>query len=127
MEVKRKRIMKTFESILDLIGKTPLIRLRTGFPEDGPKVYIKLEYFNPSGSIKDRMTYYILNKAMKAGTLKKGDTVIDNTSGNTGSSLAMVASVFGLHVHITFCVCDGVRSGDAGLAHCLRLCLMQTM
>ncbi|MCK4573263.1 MAG: cysteine synthase family protein [candidate division Zixibacteria bacterium] len=88
--------MKTYDSILDLVGRTPLLRLRTGIPPDGPKAFVKLEFLNPTGSIKDRMCHHIIMKAMKSAELKPGDTVIDNTSGNTGSALAMVASVMGL-------------------------------
>ncbi len=93
--------MKTCESILDLVGHTPLVRLRTGVPEKGPQAYVKLEFMNPTGSVKDRMAAYILNKAMADGRLKRGDTVIDNSSGNTGSSLAMIASVLGLKSIVT--------------------------
>ena len=93
--------MNTFEDILELIGNTPLVRLRTGIPEGGPKAYAKLEFFNPTGSVKDRMTAYILKKAISEGRLKPGDTVVDNSSGNTGSSLAMTASVLGLESIIT--------------------------
>ena len=93
--------MKAYESILELIGKTPLVRLRTGMPSDGPRCYVKLEFLNPTGSLKDRITYYILKKALDDGQLKPGDTVIDNTSGNTGSALAMVASVLGLKSIVT--------------------------
>lgn len=93
--------MNKNESILDLIGNTPLIRINTGIPENGCRAYAKLEFFNPTGSIKDRMVYYIINKAMKNGSLKRGDTVIDNTSGNTGSSIAMVCSVMGLKSIVT--------------------------
>jgi len=88
--------MQLYENITELIGHTPLVRLRTGIPEKGPRAYVKLEFFNPTGSLKDRMTYYIIKKAIDEGHLKPGDTVIDNTSGNTGSALAMVATVFGL-------------------------------
>jgi len=88
--------MRLYENITELIGHTPMVRLRTGIPANGPAAYVKLEFFNPTGSLKDRMTYYIITKAMKEGRLKPGDTVIDNTSGNTGSALAMVASIFGL-------------------------------
>ncbi|MEW6049741.1 MAG: cysteine synthase family protein [Candidatus Zixiibacteriota bacterium] len=88
--------MRAYESILDLIGRTPLLRLQTGIPVPGPQAYVKLEFFNPTGSIKDRMTLHIIRKAMSEGRLRPGDTVIDNTSGNTGSALAMVASVLGL-------------------------------
>ncbi len=93
--------MRVHESILELIGHTPLLRLKTGMPPDGPAAYVKLEFYNPTGSLKDRITYYILKKAMDEGRLKPGDTVIDNTSGNTGSALAMVASVMGLKSIVT--------------------------
>ncbi|MDD3732736.1 MAG: cysteine synthase family protein, partial [candidate division Zixibacteria bacterium] len=88
--------MRLFENITQLIGHTPLVRLRTGIPPNGPRAYVKLEFFNPTGSLKDRMTLHIIKKAFREGRLKPGDTVIDNTSGNTGSALAMVATLFGL-------------------------------
>ena len=93
--------MRTYDNILELIGNTPLLRLRTGIPENGCQAYVKLEFHNPTGSIKDRMVYYVIKQALDNGTLKKGDTVIDNTSGNTGSSIAMICSVFGLKSIIT--------------------------
>lgn len=88
--------MRVYNHISELIGQTPMIRLKTGLPADGPEVFVKLEYYNPTGSLKDRMTYHIIKQAMDDGRLAAGDTVIDNTSGNTGSSLAMVASIMGL-------------------------------
>ncbi len=88
--------MHLVESILDLVGNTPLVRLRAGVPVPGPKAYLKLEFVNPTGSVKDRMAIHIIQKALRSGRLKEGDTVIDNTSGNTGASVAMVASVLGL-------------------------------
>ncbi|MBU0984949.1 MAG: cysteine synthase family protein [candidate division Zixibacteria bacterium] len=93
--------MKLYENITDLVGHTPLVRLRTGIPENGPRAYVKLEYVNPSGSLKDRMVLHIIRKAVSEGRLKPGDTVIDNTSGNTGSSMGMVASQFGLRAIVT--------------------------
>jgi len=93
--------MQVYDNILDLIGKTPLVRLRTGIPPGGPQAYVKLEFVNPTGSIKDRMTLHILRKAMSDGRLKPGDTVIDNTSGNTGSALAIVAKALGLKAVLT--------------------------
>ncbi len=99
MESKNKDVM--YESILDLIGNTPLVRIKGGLEETGPKAYAKLEFLNPTGSIKDRMAYYIISKAIKEGKLAPGDTVIDNTSGNTGSSLGMVAALFGLKAIVT--------------------------
>ncbi len=90
-----------YENILELIGRTPLVRLRTGIPENGPKCYVKLEFINPTGSVKDRMAYHVMSKAIKSGILKPGDTVIDNTSGNTGSAMAMVATIYGLKAIVT--------------------------
>ncbi len=93
--------MKAYDSILDLVGHTPLVRLRTGVSEKGPKAFVKLEFMNPTGSVKDRMAAYILKKAMAEGRLKQGDTVIDNSSGNTGSAMAMIASVLGIKSIVT--------------------------
>ncbi len=93
--------MRVYESILELTGKTPLVRLRTGIPDGGPEAYVKLEFFNPTGSLKDRMVYHIIKKAMAEGRLKRGGTVVDNTSVNTGVALAMVASQFGLKAILT--------------------------
>lgn len=93
--------MRVHESIIELIGNTPMLRLRTGIPEQSCQAFVKLEFFNPTGSIKDRMAFYIIGKAVKEGKLKKGDIVIDNTSGNTGSSMAMACSHFGLKAVVT--------------------------
>lgn len=93
--------MQVHENILELVGRTPLVRLKTGIPPNGPKAYVKLEFFNPTGSLKDRMTFYMIQKAMAEGRLRPGDTIVDNTSGNTGSALAMVASVLGLKAILT--------------------------
>jgi cystathionine beta-synthase len=90
-----------YESILDLVGNTPLVRLRTGIREDGPAAYVKLEFMNPTGSVKDRMALHIIRRAVEKGLLKPGDRVIDNTSGNTGASMAMVARVMNLHPVVT--------------------------
>ena len=94
-------MMKTYDNILELVGRTPLVRLRTGIPENGPEVYAKLDFLNPTGSVKDRMALHIIRKAMDEGRLKPGDTVVDNTSGNTGASMAMVCQVLGLKAVVT--------------------------
>jgi cystathionine beta-synthase len=73
-----------------------MVRLRTGIPEPGPKAYVKLEFMNPSGSVKDRMVAHIVQKAFREGRLKPGDTIVDNTSGNTGVAMGMVAALAGL-------------------------------
>ena len=88
--------MHAFDKVTDLIGHTPLVRLRTGIPDPGPKAFVKLEFLNPSGSVKDRMVMHVVRKAMSEGKLKPGDTIIDNSSGNTGVAMGMVASVLGL-------------------------------
>lgn len=84
--------MDYYKNNLDLIGNTPLLQIAG----PAPTIMAKLEYLNPGGSIKDRIAKYVIEKAFKEGTLKKGDTIIDNTSGNTGIGIAMVAAAYGL-------------------------------
>jgi len=83
------------ENILQAIGRTPLIRLSKLAPLDGPKILVKPEFLNPGGSVKDRMAIYIIEKAEKEGLLKPGGTIVENTSGNTGVGVAMVAAIKG--------------------------------
>ncbi|MEK4429254.1 cysteine synthase A [Paenibacillus sp. FSL M7-0802] len=86
---------KVVHSITDLIGDTPCVRLqRLTRPQDA-EVYVKLEYFNPSGSVKDRAAGNLIAEAEKAGRLKPGGTIIEPTSGNTGIGLAMNAAARG--------------------------------
>jgi cystathionine beta-synthase len=87
--------MKYINNILEAIGNTPLVRLNKLAPRDGAKVLIKPEYLNPAGSIKDRMALYIIEQAEKEGLLKPGGTIVENTSGNTGAGVAMIAAVKG--------------------------------
>ena len=86
--------MPRFNNILDTIGNTPLVRLDS-FSTNGVNIYGKVESFNPSGSIKDRMALYIIEKAEREGKLKPGGLIVENTSGNTGMGVAMVAAVKG--------------------------------
>lgn len=86
---------------LDLIGNTPLVRISDTPGRPGPLILAKLEYFNPGGSVKDRMAKYVIEKALREGRLKPGDTIIDNTSGNAGISMAMVAAAYGLKAILT--------------------------
>jgi cystathionine beta-synthase len=87
--------MKAFHDILETIGETPLVRLHKVVPAGGAEVYAKLEFMNPGSAIKDRMALHIINKAEKAGLLRPGGTIVENTSGNTGFGVAMVAAVRG--------------------------------
>jgi cystathionine beta-synthase len=87
--------MSIHETVLSAIGHTPLVKLqKLAGPEDAA-VLVKLEYLNPGGSIKDRMAVHILDKAEKAGLLRAGGTIVENTSGNTGVAVAMYAAVRG--------------------------------
>lgn len=86
---------KVVNSVTDLIGSTPLVRLNRIVPEDSAEIYVKLEYQNPGSSVKDRIAISIIEEAEKAGKLKEGGTIIEATSGNTGIGLAMVAAAKG--------------------------------
>ncbi len=95
--------MEYVESLLDLIGDTPLVRLRRtlDLPEDaserGPLVLAKVEYLNPGGSVKDRIASRMIDAAEASGELQPGGTIVEPTSGNTGVGLAMVAQARGYH------------------------------
>ncbi|KWW12434.1 MULTISPECIES: cysteine synthase A [Peribacillus] len=82
-------------SVIDLIGQTPIVKLNKLQPENSADIYLKLEYFNPGSSVKDRIALAMIEAAEKNGTLKPGDTIIEPTSGNTGIGLAMVAAAKG--------------------------------
>jgi cysteine synthase B len=83
------------ESILDTIGNTPVVRLNHLSPKPGVNVYAKLEGFNPTGSVKDRIALFMINAAEASGDLTPDRTVLEPTSGNTGISLAMVCRARG--------------------------------
>jgi len=87
--------MKFNPDVLSVIGNTPLIQLKKVMPENSARVFAKAEFLNPSGSVKDRMALYIIEKAEKDGLLKPGGTIVENTSGNTGAAVAMVAALKG--------------------------------
>ncbi|ADQ15139.1 cysteine synthase A [Halanaerobium hydrogeniformans] len=87
--------MRKVNNITQLIGRTPIVKLRNLVEKDSADVYLKLEYFNPGGSIKDRPAFNMIKTAQKNGRLKKGGTIIEATSGNTGIGLAMVAAAEG--------------------------------
>jgi cysteine synthase A len=84
------------ESVIDLIGNTPLIRLRRASEATGCTILGKCEFLNPGQSVKDRAALYIIRDAMERGALKPGGVVVDGTAGNTGIGLAMVANALGM-------------------------------
>ena len=90
-----------YNSINELIGNTPIVKLNRVVPEGAADVYVKLEFFNPAGSIKDRIALAMIEKAEADGLLKAGNTIVEPTSGNTGIGLAAVAAAKGYHLVIT--------------------------
>ena len=89
------------ETVLDLIGATPMVRLRRVAPSDGAEIVAKLESLNPGGSVKDRIARAMIEEAECSGALKAGDTIVEPTSGNTGVGLALVAAVKGYRLVLT--------------------------
>src|SRR5215207_3375638 len=88
--------MQYVDSLLDLIGHTPLLRLKRSLDGlDGPVVLAKIEYLNPGGSVKDRIATRMIEAAEASGELQPGGTIVEPTSGNTGVGLAMVAQAKG--------------------------------
>ncbi len=92
--------MARFQSILGTVGHTPVVRINRLAPE-GVNLYVKVEAFNPLGSVKDRLALGVIEAAEKAGELKPGQTVIEATSGNTGIGLAMVCAAKGYPLVLT--------------------------
>ncbi|MGH9703184.1 MAG: PLP-dependent cysteine synthase family protein, partial [Candidatus Acidiferrales bacterium] len=88
-------------NILEAVGKTPIIRLNRMTKDIAAEVYVKADYLNPGGSVKDRIGLTMIDDAEKKGLLKPGGTIIEGTSGNTGMGLAQVAAVRGYKVVFT--------------------------
>ena len=91
---------RLYESVVDTIGDTPCIRVNNLAPEH-VRVYVKAEFFNPAGSVKDRLAISIIEEAERRGDLKPGQTVVEATSGNTGIGLAMVCAAKGYPLVVT--------------------------
>ncbi|MCB4806668.1 cysteine synthase CysM [Tamlana sp. 62-3] len=85
-----------FKTILDQIGNTPLVEATHLVKKEGVRLLLKLEGNNPGGSVKDRAAYNMISEALKRGDIKKGDTLVESTSGNTGIALAFIAQLLGL-------------------------------
>ncbi len=84
------------KKITELIGNTPLVEIQSIFQKDRVKIYGKLEGNNPGGSVKDRAAFGMITGALERGEIKRGDRLVEATSGNTGIALAMIAQIFGL-------------------------------
>ena len=91
---------RLYDSVLDTIGNTPAIRVNN-IDTHGATIYVKAEFFNPAGSVKDRLAVNIIEAAERAGSLKPGQTVVEATSGNTGIGLAMVCAQKGYPLVVT--------------------------
>lgn len=90
-----------YDNILQTIGNTPTVKLNNMAEENSADIYIKLEMFNPGGSVKDRIGYRMIEEAEQKGLIKPGDTIIEPTSGNTGIGLAITAAAKGYNLILT--------------------------
>ncbi|PLR78918.1 cysteine synthase A [Bacillus sp. V3-13] len=88
-------MVRVANSIAELVGQTPIVKLNRLVEENSAEVYVKLEYMNPGSSVKDRIALAMIEAAEEKGVLKPGDTIIEPTSGNTGIGLAMIAAAKG--------------------------------
>src|SRR3954447_3900002 len=97
--------LRVMSSILDAIGNTPLVRLRSLLPANGVELWVKLEHLNPSGSMKDRMALAMIEGAERDGLLAPGSTVVEYTGGSTGPALALVCRAKGYRALIVMADC----------------------
>jgi cysteine synthase A len=91
---------RLYDDVMDTIGNTPCIRINALAPK-GVRIYVKAEFFNPAGSVKDRLAVSIIEEAERSGALRPGQTVVEATSGNTGIGLAMVCAAKGYPLVVT--------------------------
>ena len=86
------------QRIIDIVGKTPLVKITNIFQKEGVNLLVKLEGNNPGGSVKDRAAYNMIAEAIKRKNIRKGDYLVEATSGNTGIALALMAKVLGVNM-----------------------------
>jgi cysteine synthase B len=99
---EESRALKSVDSVLELVGNTPLLqisRIAHGLPP-GVRIFAKLEGFNPGGSVKDRAALKMIQEGIRSGKLREGKTIIDSTSGNTGIALALIGRILGYPVEL---------------------------
>lgn len=101
MMVDQNSSPKSMSSILQAVGNTPLVKLEKIVPNKHVTILVKCEFANPSGSVKDRIVDYIISDAEQKGLLKPGGTIVENTSGNTGAAIALLAAVKGYRAILT--------------------------
>jgi len=100
-DIKFWEVFMIFNNVTELIGNTPLVRLNNLVSDDSAEVVLKLESFNPGGSVKDRIAFNMIDEAEKAGKIKPGGVLVEPTSGNTGIGIAMVGAAKGYTVVLT--------------------------
>jgi len=126
-EMQTVRYLKTGKQrlpyLLETIGNTPLVELRKIKPKPGVRVLVKLEGYNPGGSVKDRPALWMIERAEKDGRLKPGKIILEPTSGNTGIGLAMVAACKGYRVKLTLPECVSMERRQTLLAFGAELVL----
>src|SRR5471030_1782103 len=100
MQILEDGMGRKYQSIVETIGNTPVVRINRLAPK-GVNLFVKVEAFNPLGSVKDRLALGVIEAAEKSGELKPGQTVIEATSGNTGIGLAMICAAKGYPLVVT--------------------------
>ena len=116
--------LRVAEDITELVGQTPMLRLRRVVPPNAADVYAKLEYLNPGGSVKDRAAIGIIKRAEEQGLLKKGSTILEATAGNTGVGLALIGVSRGYRV--IFAVPEGFSEEKCKIMRALGAEVMRT-
>ena len=99
-KIQHSKTEKKFRHLWSMVGNTPMLVLHYIYQKQIRKIYVKCEHYNLTGSIKDRMALYILQKAYELGTIKKMDTIVEATSGNTGIAFAAIGKALGHEVKI---------------------------